>query len=218
MDNGHSAPPAASPTAGFAVSPAGNKQSHLPADAKHELVKRVTHGRPPKFATPEELEFKINEYFDAMDNHEIVRMDAEGKVVKIPKPRPYTMSGLALHLGFASTSSLRHYESKEEFCYLLVAARTRVEQQRNEQLVQGQGQCGGLIFDLKNNHNWKDTHTQEVVGPDGGPVQHAVVVGLAGMPPTPKNMDEWEQWYKSMEAKKRAEIEAANAIDIEPIP
>jgi len=156
----------------------------LPAPAKV--------GRPPKFKTPEEMNALIEGYFAACD---------ESK-------RPYTVPGLALALGFSSRSSLFDYTARnaghEEFAATIKKAKLRIEAQRVEALVMCRGNAAGMIFDLKNNFGWRDQQNVELTGAQGGPVQLAA--GLAGMPPAPKDMGEWQRWYQeSINAKKVGE-------------
>lgn len=62
-------------------------------------------GCPPKYKTPEEIADKIAEYLDWEDN------TSKGK---------YTLSGLALFMGFASRQSLHDYEKRDaKFSYVI---------------------------------------------------------------------------------------------------
>lgn len=92
-------------------------------------------GRPPMFATEQELEEKVNEYFDGL-----------GK-------EPPTITGLALHLGFSSRQSFYDYEAKEEFAYTIKRARLRVEHEYEKCLHRKVPI--GAIFALKN-FGWTD--------------------------------------------------------------
>lgn len=78
----------------------------------------------------------------------------------------------------------------------------KIEAQRNVQLIEKSGIPGGVIFDLKNNHGWRDESSVEVSGPGGGPIQ----IGLTSMPPKPKDMAEWREWYESTMKAKTEEI------------
>jgi len=147
------------------------------ASHRKALARQV--GRPPKYTTPEDLEAVFEAYF--------ARQDAE--------KRPYTVAGLCLAAGFSSRQSLYDYEGKEEYVDTIKRARLRIEEQLAEKLVAGQGMVAGPIFALKNHDpaHWRDKHETEVSGPGGGPVQ--VATGLVGMPPQPKDIEEWAQWY-----------------------
>ena len=86
------------------------------------------------------MEKKIDDYFNLCDE----------------KDHPYTIPGIAYHLGFADRSSLYNYEEKPEFSYLLKKARQKVEDYYNRILISRQGQVAGLIFLLKNHFDYRD--------------------------------------------------------------
>lgn len=96
-------------------------------------------GRPKLFKTPEELEEKINTYFYQCKEEE----------------RPYTMSGLAFALGI-DRKTLINYGKDEEFFPTIKRARNFVEQYVEERLLTQSGVTTGVIFNLKNNFDWKD--------------------------------------------------------------
>jgi hypothetical protein len=107
-------------------------------------------GRPPRYATAQELDGKVQGYFDRA-----------GK-------RP-TLSGLAHYLGFESRQSMYDYEKRtEEFSYIIKKARLRVEEYYEELLVDDTVRPAGPIFALKQ-FGWADRH--EVAGEGGGPVK-----------------------------------------------
>lgn len=91
-------------------------------------------GRPPKFDTPEQLEQAIKEYF-TNDN------------------KPFTITGIALWLGFCDRQSLYDYEKKPEFSCMIKEARLRVENAYEEKL--SANNPTGSIFALKN-MGWRD--------------------------------------------------------------
>ena len=177
---------------------------------RQELSETIT-GRPPVFSCPFELKRKCDEYFELCDSHkELIPDKKTGDLIETYRRRPYTIIGLARHLGFKSRNSLLHYAGKPEFADIIIDAKMRIEEQRSEQLIDRSGIPGGIIFDLKNNHGWRDETSVEVSGPNGGPIQ----LGLASMPPAPKDMDEWVAWYNAMTSRK-AEPEA---IDVSAVP
>ena len=93
-------------------------------------------GRPPKYKTAEELQEKIDEYFN--DPYE---------------SNPVTITGLILYCGFCSRQSFYDLEAKEEFTYGIKKARLRVTN-HYEGLLQGNS-VAGPIFALKN-LGWSD--------------------------------------------------------------
>lgn len=101
----------------------------------------------PRYNT-EELEQKIQEYFDSLE--------------KDGKKRPPTVSGLAYHLGFESRQSIYDYRKREKepaSSYLMKKTLLYIESYYETMLNRAQN-VGGIIFWLKN-HNWSDK--QELV-------------------------------------------------------
>lgn len=91
-------------------------------------------GRPAKFDTPEQLETAIQAVFDNPDFD-------------------FTITGLALDLGFCSRQSFYDYEERSEFSYIVKKARAFVERAYEAKL--SSKDVGGAIFALKN-MGWKD--------------------------------------------------------------
>jgi hypothetical protein len=102
-------------------------------------------GRPRIYDSPDELESQCDKYFD-----ECLEL----------KERP-TVTGLALHLGFASKQSLYDYEKEDKFSYPIKKSLTRIENAL-ERKLDGQA-VTGVIFALKN-MGWKDKHETEHSG------------------------------------------------------
>lgn len=94
-------------------------------------------GRPKKFNSPEDLQDKVDAYFE--------ECDMNGK--------PYTMSGLALALDI-DRKTLVNYSKDEKFFPTIKKARQKVETYLEESLQTGS--VAGVIFNLKNNFGWKD--------------------------------------------------------------
>ena len=112
-------------------------------------------GRPLKYKTAQALESAIQAYFDDCDNHmEEIHME-EGGVVAMNKPEPYTISGLALWLGFVAVQSIHDYEARGKFSDVIKRARLKIEAQDEKTLKKGKGGAG-LIFVTKNRHGWTD--------------------------------------------------------------
>lgn len=100
-------------------------------------------GRPPIYDNPEELQAKAEEYFQSKP---------QGK---------WTMTGLALFLGFDSRQSLYDYEERERFSYIIKRAKLYIEMSYEEKL--SGGSPTGAIFALKN-MGWKDKQETEHSG------------------------------------------------------
>jgi len=107
-------------------------------------------GRPPKYNTPEELQTKIDEYFDNGCTVEDVHLKNSDTVLQVKRP---TISGLVLYAGFCDRQSFYAYEKKEAFSYTIKRARDRIAQHYEELLQKGLG--AGAIFALKN-FGWID--------------------------------------------------------------
>jgi hypothetical protein len=119
------------------------------------------NGRPPFFHTPEEMQKKIDEYFELCKGEPLC--DKEGNVLtdKYGSPvivgaRPLTVTGLALALGFTSRQALLNYQEKDEFVDTITRAKSIVEQYAEERLFDKEG-ANGAKFSLTNNFKgWSD--------------------------------------------------------------
>lgn len=105
------------------------------------------NGRPPIYKTPEEMQSKIDEYFNgAMRTRtKYIKIGDETEAIEVPAP---TISGLCLFLGFESRQSFYDYEQNANFSYTIKRARTFIEREY-EELLQF-GNVTGAIFALKN--------------------------------------------------------------------
>jgi hypothetical protein len=117
-------------------------------------------GRPLKFETVEDLQQAIEEYFDYCDNRiQHVYSPKQEKVIEVIDPAPYTMSGLARHIGL-SRQGLLDYANRDQFLDAIKAARERVHEDVESRLMEKN--ATGAIFNLKNNFGWKDKTEQDV--------------------------------------------------------
>ena len=105
-------------------------------------------GRPLAFETVEELQEKVDEFFTSDDAFIITEVD--GVETKSFAP---TMSGLALHLD-VDRKTITNYGNKEEYFPTIRKARARIESHIEKKLYGNN--VTGLIFNLKNNFDWKD--------------------------------------------------------------
>lgn len=106
-------------------------------------------GRPPMFSTPEEMDERVDEYFETGRETKRFYTD-KGIPYDVPV---FTITGLALFLGFSSRQSLCDYAEKIEFVDTIKRAKTRIEMKYEENLsFPG---CTGSIFALKN-MDWHD--------------------------------------------------------------
>jgi len=101
-------------------------------------------GRPPLYASVDELSGIIDTYFAGC----------------IEDNKPMTISGLALALGM-TTETLRMYAEKDEFSAPIKNAKQKVEADVECRLLSGAAPAGS-IFWLKNNAGWKDKTEQDL--------------------------------------------------------
>lgn len=102
-------------------------------------------GRPLLFKTVEDLQNRINEYYEYCETNE----------------KPLTMSGLAYYLKI-DRQTLLNYGKKEEFFGTLKEAKDRVLMDTEERLQMIKQPTVGIIFSLKNNYGWADKQETEV--------------------------------------------------------
>lgn len=104
-------------------------------------------GRKPTFASAEEMQEKIDAYFESCEPELLRDGDGTPMLNKNGEPvyvggRPMTIQGLALALGFTSRQSLLNYKAKREFVDTVTRARLRVEQYAAERLFDRDAQRG----------------------------------------------------------------------------
>lgn len=106
--------------------------------------------RKRKFATADELREAVDDYFNS----------------KIATQSPFTISGLALHLG-VSRATLLNYEKKyagTEYAEIIENAKLRIEAFVEECLFRSKVPTTGVIFNLKNNFAWKEKQEVDCSG------------------------------------------------------
>lgn len=132
-----------------------------------------------KIQTPEELQLRVDAYFDAQDHHETRALVGTGQFAEIrtfPDPQPYTWIGLARAIGLGGRQSLINYSTRDEFAPILRQARLRIEEQWEAKL-QRLGNNNGIVFALTNNTVAEDRYVQKTEqdinlgGQAGNPVQ-----------------------------------------------
>jgi hypothetical protein len=126
-------------------------------------------GRPPRFKNPYIMQQVIDKYFYDCDHKVITHQKVkDGKIenIDIPAPEPYTMTGLAEALNL-SRQALMEYKNSDRFGDTIKKARQKVEKSV-EILLLNKGHIG-IIFNLKNNFNWKDkTESDDKLKISGG--------------------------------------------------
>lgn len=124
-------------------------------------------GRPPKFRTKEEIQVKIDAYFKECEGE--LLLDGNGNPVCTPKtglvyikqPKPPTVTGLALALGFASRQSLMEYQGKKEFADTIIRAKSRIEEYAEARLFDRDGVNGAKFSLINNFRGWGEKPEQE---------------------------------------------------------
>lgn len=117
-------------------------------------------GCPPRYKTVEEMQEKIDAYFEECKGTPLMVegaavTDKNGNVI-IHGAKPLTVTGLALALGFNSRQTLLNYQGKPEFMDTIMRAKARVECYAEERLFDKDG-ANGAKFSLANNFDgWKE--------------------------------------------------------------
>jgi len=124
--------------------------------------KKHPGGRPVKYETPDDMQVKIDAYFSACDSRVKQIVTKEG-VVTVRFPAPYTIQGLAVALNL-TMEGLSEFQAKPEFSVTVKTAKQRCEANKVQHMLDGDGYGPGYIFDLKNNHGWKDQQQIEHSG------------------------------------------------------
>lgn len=96
---------------------------------------RVNEGRPLKFETVEELEKKIQEFYDWIKENE----------------KPMTLGRLAVFLD-CTTNTIRSYQEDQQFFSTIEKVRQHILADKEERLNEGKA-TAGIIFDLCNNNS-----------------------------------------------------------------
>jgi len=139
--------------------------------AKEATKPKHPGGRPPKFNTPEEIQEKIQTYFDSCWVDKVTETTAKDGTVTMTtiryQDRPYTVSGLALALDM-TTEGLREYGNKGEFSAIIKKAKLQITMCWEERL-DGKN-AAGPIFWLKNHAGYTDKQEVEHSGPGGAAI------------------------------------------------
>jgi len=100
--------------------------------------------------TPTTLKTKIDEYFNSCYE---TKTNDEGKEYQV-NIKPLTTLGMCLYLDI-SRETLSNYYDKEEYIDTIKKAKMRIESYAEDYLFTSKNPAG-VIFNLKNNFNWKD--------------------------------------------------------------
>ena len=131
------------------------------------VSKKSYGGRPPKFKTKEEIQDKIDEYFLACEG--VPYLDEEGRPLRTDRgeilyqkaPKPPTVTGLALALGFFSRQALINYQAKKEFRDTITRAKLICEEYAERRLFDRDGVNGAKFSLINNFKGWSDKPVQD---------------------------------------------------------
>lgn len=131
-------------------------------------------GRPLKFESIEALQEKIDEYFSMCDNR-TREVFYKGVKFNVSDPRPYTVTGLALHLN-TNRETILDYENmnhesidedlQQQFSDTIKKAKLKIHNYAEESLWTPKI-TGGVIFNLVNNWNWINKQVVQNQSADG---------------------------------------------------
>jgi hypothetical protein len=117
-------------------------------------------GRPLNYKSNEEMQIKIDEYFEQCKGEYLTDSDGKHVFNKYGEPiiindKPPTITGLALSLGFKSRQALLNYQGKKEFNDTITRAKSICEEYSESRLYDRDGEKGAE-FSLKCNFGWRD--------------------------------------------------------------
>ena len=127
--------------------------------------------RPPKYRDPEEMQPKIDAYFDKCDAGRKVILTKGKQQYETHKVIPYTWVGLALALGFESRQSLWDYCNKNKhkdgktgkaFSYIITCAKGKIEDQNLTGSALGEYDSKTMGLTLSANHGYAKRTEQDI--------------------------------------------------------
>ena len=112
-------------------------------------------GQPAYFTTAEEMQIAIDKYFKDCDGEPLLDSNGDPMLNKFSEPvivgkKPYTVTGLAIALGFTSRQALINYQHKDEFFDTIVRAKLKCQNYAESRLFDKEG-SNGAKFSLSNN-------------------------------------------------------------------
>lgn len=134
------------------------------------FAKGNQYGKNPRYKTPEEIQEKIDQYFEVCKGTLLRDHNGDPILTKWGDPiyldrKPPTITGLALALGFKTRRALLLYQAKKEFMDVILEAKSRVELYNEEQLYTRDGAKGAMFNLSRNFAGWKEDKQDEDKGP-----------------------------------------------------
>lgn len=117
-----------------------------------------------RWETPEDMQTDIQKYFDECINNTIEKLDSNGNKVTIKRPIPLTIEGLCDTLDCDRMTLLNYQKAKgyERFFDTIKRAKNKIQRNKLERGLTGDSNSAVTIFDLKNNHDYKDRTEQSI--------------------------------------------------------
>lgn len=118
-------------------------------------------GRPREWDSPEQLQEAIDAYFNYCDVNPLIKIEYNGKDAarcEVPIQRPYTVEGLAIHLG-VDRKTLLNYQKKagyEAFFPVITRAKQKIVDQQITFGMAGGYNHNVVRLVLTNNSDYKD--------------------------------------------------------------
>ena len=123
-------------------------------------------GRPPKYCNCMDLQAMCELYFETCEEGRIIeKFTVKSGVVTYTELIPPSKPGLAYFLGYQDRHSIsdiiNRNDNKEGFAPVLKRAIAYIEAEKLAGAQTGRLNPIAVIFDLKNNHDYKDVQTVE---------------------------------------------------------
>jgi hypothetical protein len=134
--------------------------------------KRSTHGRKPKFASPDDLWDAASQYFEWVEenpltDYSVAHYQGEQVTLTAPKRRPFTILGMCVFLDI-DPQTWTNYKRKDDFFGICTKIEGVIRTQKFEGAAAGRFNHAIIARDL----GLVDSSKKEVSGPDGGPIEH----------------------------------------------
>lgn len=130
-------------------------------------------GKPKQWSSPEELQSDIDKYFkECNDRTGTVYDKVRQTTIEINKQIPYTIEGLCEVLDCERHTLLNYEKTKgyEEYFTTIKKAKLKIQRNKLERGLDNESNPAITIFDLKNNHEYKDMKDINIGGQEDNPL------------------------------------------------
>lgn len=154
-----------------------------PVEKPHPYSVAAMRGRPATFKNPEQMQARVDEYFEWIKGEKVNEMrmvrdavsgneELQQVIYWKREPERPTITGLCLYLGFASRQAFDTYKCKEaDFLSVITRAKMLVEKSYEERAMD-RNSARGAIF-IMGNLGWYNRTEVQQLGKDGQPVDPA---------------------------------------------